>query len=65
MSTKVKLALIESYIGENFLTYTTFCKLCGISMTTFNKIQKGQDYRITALIKISKTINVGLSDLIE
>ena len=24
MSSKIKLAAIESYIGENFLTYTAF-----------------------------------------
>lgn len=65
MSVKVKIAVIESYIGENFLSYTAFCKRCGISIATFNKIRRGEDVRLNALIKISQTIGVDLSKLIE
>lgn len=42
MSVKVKIAVIESYIGENFLSYSAFCKRCGISIATFNKLDAGK-----------------------
>ena len=64
MSKKINLALIESYIGENFLSYTEFCKRCNISMPTLNKIMRGEHFRMTALVKIAQVLNVQLSDLI-
>ena len=65
MRTKVKMSVIESYIGENFLSYTEFCKLCGICMPIFNKIKNGVGFRLNALVKIAQAIDVSLSDLIE
>ena len=60
----VNLALIESYIGENFLTYAEFCKRCGISTQTFYKIRKNlSNVRLNAILKIARAINVELKDL--
>lgn len=64
MTSKINIALIESYIGENFLTYKDFCKRCDISMPTFNKIKCGSSVRLTALVKIARTIDVPLERLL-
>lgn len=65
MYRKVNLAKVESYIGENFLSYTEFCKRSGINMASYRKIRNGQPVNLTVIVKISHAIDVSVADLIE
>lgn len=65
MSSKIKLSAIESYIGENFLSYTAFCEQCGISLSTYKKIRDGCKVNKIILVKIARGMNVEISELLQ
>lgn len=66
MKVKIKYELIEKFMQKNNLSNTAFCKLCKISPATFKKIKNNQiNYRINALFKIAKTLNVNISQMFE
>lgn len=54
----IKTEIFENYMKEHNLTKTNFCKLCGINVSTFNRIVSRQNFRISALFKIAKVIKV-------
>ncbi len=56
MKNKFKKELIASYLKSNKISKTKFCKLCGISFCTLEKIMNNKNYRINALFKIAKVI---------
>ncbi len=63
MDNAVNTALINSYIKANNLNKTKFCKLCKISIYTFNKIMTNQDFDMINLFRIAKTMNVPICKL--
>ncbi|MBP3344742.1 MAG: helix-turn-helix domain-containing protein [Clostridia bacterium] len=66
MKTIVNKNLITSYMNNNKMSKTLFCKKCGISLYVLNKIMTNPEgMRIPPFIKIAKTINVKLSDLLN
>ena len=56
MKNEFKKEIIESYLKENKISKTKFCKLCGISLCTLERIMNNKDYRIDALFKIAKVV---------
>ncbi len=58
MVNEFKKEIIESYLKENKISKTKFCKLCGISYCTLEKIRNNKNYRIGALFKIAKVVKI-------
>ena len=65
MYDKLNTKLIFDYIKNNNLTKTKFCRQCKISTSTFYKIISGKDFRLIALIKMAKIMNLKLSQFFE
>lgn len=64
MKTELKTYLITNYMNVNNLNKTSFCKLCKISLSTFNKIMEGKNnYGIISLFKIAKVLKIHICDL--
>lgn len=64
MGNNVKIKLIENFIKEKHLTKSKFCKMCKIDLSTLNKIMAdGENFRITALFKIAKVLNIHIYQL--
>ena len=62
----IKTELIENFIQTHKLSKTKFCKLCKMHPSTFNKIiHNDYNFRIDALWKIAKAINVPIYQLFE
>lgn len=58
MINEFKKEIIENYLKANKISKTKFCKLCGISCCTLEKIQNNKNYRIGALFKIAKAVKI-------
>ncbi len=66
MNKEVNIEPIETYMRKNLLSRTQFCKRCGISISTLNKILCGDgNYRLNALLKISRAIDVPFTDFFK
>ncbi len=63
LSEYVNIKLIKDFIKENNFTKTSFCKKCNISLWVFNNIIKYGDFTISQLERISKVMNVSMSEL--
>ena len=62
----VKTELIEKYLKDNNLSKTKFCKMCKISPSTLNKIMNNDGhFRITALFKIARVMNLYVHQLVN
>lgn len=64
MNKIINTDLIKNYMKENKLTKSDFCKLCGLSNGSLNKVLNGNlNIFISTLFKISITINVKFSEI--
>lgn len=63
MENLIKTELITNYLKEHNLSKTKFCKLCKISVSTFNRIMNGKPFYLIALFRIARTIKVDLHQL--
>lgn len=61
----IKTEIFENYMKEHNLTKSKFCKLCGISEQTFNKIISRQNFRVSALFKIARVIKVEVFEMFK
>lgn len=62
----INTELINCYLKKQKLTKTDFCKVCGISLYTLNKILKNNKIRsVVPFIKIAKLMKVMLKDLLD
>lgn len=60
----IKTYLFDKYMEQNNLSKTAFCKKCKITLPTLNKIYSGKEnFRITALFKISKIIKIQVFEM--
>ena len=51
---------------ENHLNKAAFCRLCGISVYSLNKILTNpKGLRVTPIVKIVNLLNIKLSDLLN
>ena len=61
----IKVHIIEKFMKDNNLSKTKFCKMCRISLATYDKIlQNKTNYRIVALFKVARIIKVNVYNLI-
>lgn len=61
---KFDIMVINSYIKVNKLTKKSFCKLCGISLETLNKIYANEtDFLLSDLFKIANTLKIAVAGL--
>ncbi len=58
MNFKIHTELIANYMVENHLTKTEFCKQCGISTNSLNKILKQENCNLSSLFKVAKTLGI-------
>ncbi|MCH5164393.1 MAG: helix-turn-helix transcriptional regulator [Clostridiales bacterium] len=63
MKNEFKTEIIESYLKENNLSKSKFCKLCGISTCTLNRVMNNKNCRISAFFKIAKAVKVQVYQL--
>ena len=63
MGNLVNLEKIENYRKINYLSKTEFCKLSNISLSTYKNIFERKNFRIVALFKIAKVLNINVCDL--
>ena len=63
MKNTIKTEIFEMYIKEHNLSKTKFCKLCKIDVSTFNRILTNQNYRLSALFKIARVINIQVCEM--
>lgn len=62
--TIIKTELIDSYIAENKLSKTEFCRRCKIGTKTLKKIYDNNDnFEIIALFKIARVLAIRICDL--
>ncbi len=61
----INTKIIESYIKDNNLTKIEFCRQCKICTSTFYRIINGKDFRLNALFKIAKIMNLKLYRFFE
>jgi len=55
---------ILEFMAENALSKTQFCKLCGISAGTLNKMLGGNSkIQISIIVKIVKLLDISVCDL--
>lgn len=54
----IRTSLIFFYIDTHHITRKEFCEQCGISLSTFYRIVNGRNFKIPALYKISKVLDV-------
>ncbi len=58
MKNEFKKEIIENYLTANKISKNKFCKLCGISFCTLEKIMNNKNYRIVALFKIARMLKI-------
>lgn len=64
MKNLIKTEIIENYLQENNLSKTKFCKMCGISHSTFRKIMDNDsNSSLVALFKVVKVMKIHLYEI--
>ena len=64
MKNSVNTEMIKSYMKDNNISKTQFCKTCKISIGTLNKILSGDmNFAINALWKISHVLGIRMCQL--
>lgn len=64
MENNINIALIESFIKENNLTYFDFCKICQIAKSDLEHIFNGSlDFDVIILFKIAKKLKINIHEL--
>lgn len=65
MSNQMNVQFFYDYLKSNNLSKRAFCKICKISVATFEKILSGtENFKVYALYKISRALNIDISDMI-
>ena len=66
MKYRVKTEIITNYLQEHKLSKTAFCKLCGVSLSSLNKLlANNYNMRGTTFVKIVKRLGVKFEDMFE
>ena len=66
MKDVINIKRIEHFIKKQNLSKTQFCKLCKISPSTFRKVMSNNHkFRISALFKIARTMNMEISEIFD
>ena len=63
MKNIIKTELIEKYLRENNLSKARFCKICKISPTTLKNLMTNGSFRISAIFKVAKVLNVPVHEM--
>ena len=66
MANIIKCEAIEKFMKDKKLCKTKFCKLCRVQYRTFKKIMSNDlHFRVKALFRIAKFMNVEVVDLLN
>lgn len=58
--------VFEKCMLDNHLSKSAFCKKCGISLSTLNKILSGNNaIRLTSLLRIHEKMGIALYDMVN
>ncbi len=61
---KIDVKIISDYMAENNLSKSKFCKMCKISILSFDKVMSGSlNCSIIILFKIANVINVRVCEM--
>ena len=67
MKAKINIQIIENYLKQHNLTKTKFCKICNISLSTFNRLMNNNTkvsakaiYNISVATKISADVIINI-----
>jgi transcriptional regulator with XRE-family HTH domain len=64
MKNEINVELIKNYMKEQQISKTEFCRQCKVSMEVLNKILANKpNFRILALFKIARKLNVQIHEL--
>lgn len=64
MGNDINVNLIKTYLKENKMSKTKFCKMCGINFSTLKKILNNQkNFKVNALFKIAKVLNMQVYEI--
>ena len=64
MKNTIKTELIETFIKDNNLSKSKFCKMCKISQSTLNKIiTNSENFKIIALFKIARVLKIQVFEM--
>ena len=63
MKNEINIEKIQNYIKENNLSKSKFCELCKIGSNTLDRILNNKNFKITALFKIARQMNIYIKDL--
>lgn len=64
MGNNINVNLITTYLKENKMSKTKFCKMCGINFSTLKKILNNQkNFKVNALFKIAKVLNMQVYEI--
>lgn len=61
----VNTQMIEDYITEKRLTKASFCRLCKIGTQTLDRMLSGKNFKINALFKVARALNVQVHKLLS
>ncbi len=66
MENLIKAKVIDKFMKENKMSKSKFCKLCKISLSSFNKLMSGSlNFGIIILFKIAKMLKIEVYELFE
>lgn len=64
MGNDINVNLIKTYLKENKISKTKFCKMCGINFLTLKKILNNQkNFKVNALFKIARILNLQVYEI--
>lgn len=65
MDNLIKTEIFKNYMKENNLTKTQFCKLCGIGLSTLNKLLNNKYHHLSMLVlcKIANATKISINDM--
>lgn len=63
---QIRTEIIEDFIKQHNLSKTSFCKMSKISLSTFEKIMKGdRHFRIDAILKLRDILKIPIQNFIN
>ena len=60
---EISKELVEFYRGKNKMSITTFCKECGITRNTYDKIMSNEKCNVLSVLRIARRMDISLKEI--
>lgn len=60
---KISKELVELHRRENNMTVDEFCKECGITRKTYDKIMNGEECNVLSILRIALRMSIKLEEI--